>query len=305
MTDSRTNLEYLKQLTVLYVEDEAEARQQFALFLSRLVGTLIVAENGAEGLAAFLEHRPRIVITDIQMPIMDGLAMAAEIRSHDRLAQLVVLTAFEQVDYLKNSINTGVNKYLVKPINGFQLQETLLECAHTVRADEQLESAARTDLLTGLANRRELEIRFEAERGRALRYSTPFSVIIADIDHFKRINDTYSHLAGDRVLKMVADTFVSCTRAEDCCSRWGGEEFLLLLTDADLTAAAVVAEKLRSAVAAMTTVWEGEPLQVTVSLGVSSFRPGMDMDACIKLADEAMYRAKESGRNRVVLAEDR
>ena len=303
MISAMSDQEYLKQITLLYVEDEEDARHQFTLFLQRLVGRLIVAENGAEGLAAYLEHRPQIIITDILMPVMDGLVMAQGIRDSDRTVQIIVLTAFEQLDYLKKSINIGVNKYVTKPVNGFQLHTTLLECITELRAHEQLASAARTDLLTGLANRRELEMRFEAERGRAVRYVIPFSVIIADIDHFKKINDTWSHLAGDRVLKAVADTFAGCIRAEDCCGRWGGEEFLLLLADTDLAAAAIVAEKLRLAVNSLTTRWEGEQLQVTVSMGVSAFSPGMSMEECIKLADEAMYQAKAAGRNRVSVAE--
>lgn len=305
MTEDRTAQTYLKQLTVLYVEDEEDARQQFAQFLQRLVGRLIVATNGAEGLSAFIEHRPRIIITDILMPVMDGLVMSQEIREIDRNVQIIVLTAFEQLDYLKSSINIGVNKYITKPVNGFQLHAAMLECVVELQAHEKLDAAARTDQLTGLANRRELEIRFEAEKGRAMRYSAPFSVIIADIDYFKKINDTYSHLAGDLILKRVAETFNSCIRIEDCCGRWGGEEFLLLLAGTDRDDAAIVAEKLRAAVAGLTTEWQGEMLRVTVSLGVTGFRLGMSIDECIRQADEAMYRAKAGGRNRVELAEDR
>ncbi len=303
MNTTGPDQQYLKSLTVLYVEDDDDTRSQFTRFLERLVGRLVVAANGAEGLTAFMEHRPQLVITDILMPVMDGLTMAREIRELDRTAQIIVLTAFEQLDYLKNSINIGVNKYVTKPVNGFQLHAVMLECAAELRAHENLAAAARTDQLTGLANRRELEIRFEAEKGRAVRHAVPFSVIIADIDHFKQINDTYSHLAGDQVLKQVAETFNRCIRTEDCCGRWGGEEFVVLLAETDREAAALVAEKLRLAVSNQTTDWQGEQLRVTISLGVTSYRPGMDSEECISQADEAMYRAKAAGRNRVVVAE--
>lgn len=299
MSDTTPDQDYLKQLTLLYVEDEEDARQQFNEFLERFVGTLLVAKDGSEGLAAFLEHRPPIIITDIQMPVMDGLVMAGEIRKVDRAVKIIVLTAFEQVDYLKSSINIGVNKYITKPVNGFKLHATLLECAAELRAEETLHHAASTDLLTGLANRRTLMNRFEAEKSRAGRYNTALSVIIVDIDLFKSVNDSYGHLAGDRILQAVATTLVNKVRTEDVCGRWGGEEFLVLLANTDLAGAVQVAEKLRMAVNDLTTDWEGTSIAVTISLGVGEFKPGMSMDECINPADTALYRAKQNGRNRV------
>ncbi len=303
MNKTMGDADCLKNLTVLYVEDQEDARVQFTRFLERLVGQLLVAENGAEGLNLFMANHPQIIITDILMPVMDGLVMSQEIRKIDRSVQIIVLTAFEQIDYLKSAINIGVNKYVTKPVNGVTLYKTMLECVVDLRSLEQLKDAARTDLLTGLANRRELEIRFSAEKGRAERNGIPFSVIIADIDFFKRVNDTYGHLAGDHVLKAVADALVGCIRTEDFCCRWGGEEFLLLLASTNLEAAAIVAEKLRQIVFNLEIPWEWESLRVTVSLGVSTYKPGMDRDECIRLADEAMFRAKAAGRNRVELSE--
>lgn len=294
--------QYLQGLRVLYVEDEEDAREQFALFLRRIVGELIVARDGAEGLEAYRAHHPHIVITDILMPTMDGLTMAGEIRNSDRRVQIIILTAFEEVDYLKRSINIGVNRYVTKPVNGFQLHETLLECAHTLLAEEALQSAARTDHLTGIANRWEIMDRFNAEKGRAERHSTPLSIIIADIDHFKNVNDSHGHIAGDRVLRSIAHAITSSIRVEDTCGRWGGEEFLLLLPDTALDAAATVAEKLRQTVGELAIQWEGESIAVTMSMGVAQFRSGMSHDECIRLADQALYRAKSGGRNRVELA---
>lgn len=294
--------EYLKSLTVLYVEDEEDAREQFTQFLRRIVGMLIVARDGAEGLEAYHSHHPHIIITDIQMPNMDGLTMAREIRHSDRNVQILLLTAFEDVDYLKRSINVGVDKYVTKPVNGFQLHETLLECAHSLLAEEALQCAARTDHLTGIANRWEFMSRFTSEKGRAERHGTPLSIIIADIDHFKSVNDTFGHNAGDRVLRSVANAISSSIRVEDTCGRWGGEEFLLLLPDTNLDAAATVAEKLRQAVSELVIPWEGESIAITMSMGVGQFRPGMTLDECIQPADHALYRAKTGGRNRVELA---
>jgi signal transduction histidine kinase len=131
--------EYLKTLTVLYVEDDNDIREQFREFLLRLVGTLITATNGAEGLEAFVEHAPDIVITDILMPGIDGLTMACKIRGLVRTVPIIVLTAFEQTDYLKRAIDIGVDKYVSKPVNGGLLLEGLLDCCHWLRAGVQEE----------------------------------------------------------------------------------------------------------------------------------------------------------------------
>ena len=137
MSISRQDQQYLKKLTVLYVEDDEEAREQFAEFLGRPVGKLVAAENGAEGLKAFTEHAPDIVITDILMPVMDGLSMAYEIRAVAPNVPIIILTAFEQTDYLMRAINIGVDKYVTKPVNSYLLFEKLLECAHRLRAEDQ------------------------------------------------------------------------------------------------------------------------------------------------------------------------
>ncbi len=302
MNDSQKDMQYLKTLTLLYVEDDADTREQFTCYLSRLAGTLLTACDGAQGLQLWHEHHPDIIITDIQMPVMDGLAMTQAIREDDKQVPVIVLTAFEQVEFLKRAINAGVAKYVTKPVDSGQLQTAIQECAHALMADQALQSAATRDALTGLSNRFELINRFRAEKSRAERHATPLSLIMADIDHFKHINDTFGHLAGDQILREVANCLSYHIRAEDVCGRWGGEEFLLLLPRISLEEAAVVAEKLRSEVEAMTTEWEGKTLSVTISLGVGTFTSGMGMEQCIEPADEALYRAKQSGRNRFELA---
>ena len=129
---------FMKTLTVLYVEDEDETRKQLTDFISRSVGTLITAVNGVEGLAAFKRHAPDIVITDILMPQMDGLSMAAEILQIAPSLPVIVVTAFEQTDYLVRAINIGIDKYVTKPFNSYLLFERLLECARRLRAEQQL-----------------------------------------------------------------------------------------------------------------------------------------------------------------------
>jgi signal transduction histidine kinase len=136
--NNRQDQMYLKKLKVLYVEDDRETREQFREFLCRPLGTLITAVDGEEGLELFRIHKPDIVVTDILMPRMDGLTMAHEIRGIAPHVPIVVITAFEQSDYLLRAINIGIDKYVTKPVNSYLLFECLLECAHRLRAEEQL-----------------------------------------------------------------------------------------------------------------------------------------------------------------------
>jgi signal transduction histidine kinase len=135
---NRLDQNFLKTLTVLYVEDDADTRQQFSEFLRRPVGTLITAANGAEGLEKFIAHTPDIVVTDILMPYKDGLTMAQEIRSIVPSVPIIVITAFEQTEYLLRAINTGIDKFVTKPVNSYLMFECLLECVHRLRAEQQL-----------------------------------------------------------------------------------------------------------------------------------------------------------------------
>lgn len=130
--------EYLKSLRLLYVEDEEDAHAQYSQFLKRLSGILITAKNGAEGLEAFKKHAPDIVVTDIMMPEMDGLTMAQEIREIEPSVPIIIITAFEQTVFLRDAINSGINRYITKPVNSYQLFECLQECVRHLKADQQL-----------------------------------------------------------------------------------------------------------------------------------------------------------------------
>jgi diguanylate cyclase (GGDEF)-like protein len=176
-------------------------------------------------------------------------------------------------------------------------------------AERRMESMALTDPLTGLLNRRSMEQRLrEAAHGFA-RSGRPFSVVMADVDHFKRVNDVHGHAVGDRVLRAVATLFGEGLRAHDSVARWGGEEFLLLLPETEEAAACEVAERLRAAaevrLAEAAGLGSGEAVgiaeaAVTMTFGVAVLERGMRVGECLKRADEALYAGKAAGRNRVV-----
>ncbi len=161
---------------------------------------------------------------------------------------------------------------------------------------------AQTDPLTGLLNRRRMEERLDEEVARHRAHGVGFAVILADVDHFKLINDQHGHDAGDRVLAGVASVFNHSLRGGDAVARWGGEEFLLLLPGTDLRAAEEVAQRLRVAAEQGLAQVGGLPQALTLTFGVAGFAENASLDACLKAADEALYRGKAAGRNRVVVA---
>ena len=159
---------------------------------------------------------------------------------------------------------------------------------------------ANTDELTGLANRRRMMDILYREISRSHRNQKPFSIVIFDIDYFKKINDQYGHDAGDALLRAVPDITRKVLRTPDICARWGGEEFLVLLPETDLDGAKRVAERLRTGFEEYRLQYGGAVLSMTVSLGISEFRNTGNLDACIKQADKNLYNAKAAGRNRVM-----
>ncbi|PLK50294.1 GGDEF domain-containing protein [Uliginosibacterium sp. TH139] len=166
-------------------------------------------------------------------------------------------------------------------------------------AEQALHRIASSDPLTGLFNRRAITELAEREIARSQRTHQPLSLILCDIDHFKRINDSHGHAAGDHVLQTVAKLLQATVREYDCVARWGGEEFLILLPDATGAGAAAIAERLRAAVEACVISFEGQAIPVTLTLGVSLLDPQENWHAAINRADEALYRGKAGGRNRV------
>ena len=169
--------------------------------------------------------------------------------------------------------------------------------------NRELDLAMRTDYLTGLLNRRAFYDRLKAELSRSRRHARPLCILMADVDHFKGVNDRYGHDVGDAVLKETAQAFCLCLRDEDLKVRWGGEEFLALLLETDARGAVAAAEKLRNYLAAREIAIGQSCIRVTISVGVAQKGQGGAEEA-IKEADKALYEAKQSGRNRVVLAQD-
>ena len=189
--------------------------------------------------------------------------------------------------------------------------ETLQDVSERRRAEEALReseeryrSLSQTDSLTGLFNSRQLHEQLPIEIERAKRYQRPMSLLVLDCDNFKAVNDTYGHLSGDHVLQNLAHAIRQCLRRSDFAFRYGGEEFVVLLPETEGLAALNIAERLRGLFAGLNTpAQDGETIRCTVSIGVAVYQPGDEEDALIRRADEACYKAKQAGKNRVILAD--
>lgn len=305
--------------TVLVVDDDFDIATYIEANL-RIEGfDVLVAHDGAEALEMIDNELPDLALLDVMMPKVDGLEVARRIKSDESLPFIPVImqTALDTTENMVQGFEAGADDYITKPINFRELDarvRSLLRIQSLQAALEQRErelSAANaqllimssTDVLTGVANRRSLEERLHDMWEHSQRLHEPLSVVMCDIDHFKRVNDEYGHQAGDAVLQQFAKLLADEAREIDRVGRYGGEEFVLLLPGTVLDAAVTFAERIRDRVEQREFAYgDGRTLHRTMSCGVAAWpHPRiLNQEDLIKAADDALYVAKETGRNRVV-----
>ena len=310
-------------IKVLIVDDDTKLRRLLCHLLTGAGYQVIEAVDGEEGLSLALQESPQIVVTDWSMPGMSGLELCRTLRRMEsgRHTFVLMLTAREEEERVLDAFNAGADDYVTKPFNPrillarVQAGRRLIELQQQVEADKierlkqvgdmglmtrKLRAAAHTDFLTELPNRRYAMTRLDQEWAAAERLQRPLSVVLIDIDHFKRVNDDFGHDVGDQVLKMISDTLRTRTRRGDVVCRMGGEEFLVINVNSDLDGAWQCAERLRSAVAEARVAAGEFTGRITVSLGVARRQPGMKgPQLLLKAADAAVYEAKAAGRNTI------
>nr|AQQ74931.1 hypothetical protein [uncultured bacterium] len=298
--------------SILLVEDSPTT----AVLLSKyLAGAyhLLHAKDGAEAWQLLEQMTDvELVVTDINMPRLTGHQLLVKIRKSEeprfKNLPVIVMTTTEDSTDRNLAFLNGANDFITKPIDEMELLARVNvhhKLAQTIRELEAsrraLAEQARTDPLTKLKNRRAFFENGSQHVAMARRYGTDVSLIVADLDHFKRINDTLGHQAGDEALIAVARVLLQMTRTEDTCARTGGEEFALLLPDTNRLGAAVLAERIRVAVERENVSAGGQILQLTLSIGVASFAVERveTIDQLLSIADQRMYLAKRLGRNRI------
>jgi two-component system cell cycle response regulator len=297
---------------ILIIDDHHRTAVRTADALKKSHETTVIGEATA-ALQYLATADCDVIVLSASLASADALRICGQIRSLERTRHLpivVIVEASEKVRLLR-ALDLGVNDYVVRPIDRNELlarvrtqvrRKRYTDCLRDTL--EQTVAMSVTDALTGLHNRRYLESHLAAIIKEAATHVRPVSLLIADIDHFKRINDTYGHDAGDCVLKELACRIKRNTRAVDLACRLGGEEFVILMPETDRRRAGQVAERLRATIAADPFVLPGRsPIRVTASLGLASLNGAADTtEALFKRADEALYSAKREGRNRVMTA---
>jgi diguanylate cyclase (GGDEF)-like protein len=302
---------------ILVVDDVLINLQVMAQALESANYEITLTSSGKQALERMQLVRPDLILLDLMMPDMNGFEVCDKIKSDLNLADIpiIFITASNQQEHILQAFDKGAVDYIVKPFNTYELLarvRTHLELKYAQNQlkkmlEEQkelvkkLETLANTDSLTGVWNRRYVLNLAEQETQRCQRYNRPLSVLMIDIDHFKCVNDTYGHAIGDEVLIMMTETVMNYLRTVDVLGRFGGEEFVALLPETDSKAAVITAERIRENIEKMTIPINGKLVSITVSIGVGSYQKNdTSIDLIIKRADEALYQAKNQGRNQVI-----
>ncbi len=314
-------------LRCLVVDDDRSSRELIASWLRTAGHQVRMAANGDEAMQEVIKDPPQVLVSDWEMPVMDGLRLCKALResSPGRQIDLILVTGHGNEDRLAEAFAAGADDYITKPLRARELEARLcagrrfIEVHQTsirdstelraianelVIANRRLKYLARTDELTGLPNRRYTMERLEQEIAAAARRRQPFGLLVGDIDLFKQINDTYGHQQGDAALKAVSRALRAAARAEDTVGRVGGEEFMVIAPAIDQDGLLALAERLRSAVAAIRPAGERREAGITISFG-ATLRQTTDTTSreLIRRCDQALYRAKQQGRNRVVFGD--
>ncbi len=266
----------------------------------------LTVEGGGHVIDTIYDELPEIVVLDINLSKPSSLDILSKLKSapSTRDIQVIIISSAKSVLKMAKCYELGAYDYILRPFFREEIIARIRNIGYICEKMKEFEKLLVRDYLTGLYNRQFFMERLVEELAWAGRYNEPLSFIILDIDHFKRINDTYGHSCGDEILVQLSGTLSATLRAHDVVARYGGEEFVVMLANTDLDAAVTVAEKLRAAVqeSDFHCGARSAELPVTISLGVSSTDGDFDVspDSLIISADQALYEAKAAGRNKVV-----
>ncbi len=314
----------LRDRLVLIADDDRGIVERVRTGLSEQGYRFLEVGDGAQVLTALREHHPDLLLMDVEMPGLGGVEVCRIVKANPSFGFIpVILMTAARRGAKVEGLELGADDYLLKPFDMMELsarvksmlrlkalQDDLLEKNRELDSmnkaledqRQQLETLSRIDGLTGLLNRRHFDERLEAEFSRSTRYHAPLSCLLLDIDHFKNVNDTFGHPFGDHVIQQVSDVTRHVLRDVDVLARYGGEELVALLPETSFDEAMRAAERVRVGIAELSLKTTGNAgVKCTASIGVSTY-PSHGIDsahALIRLADQGLYQAKQSGRNRV------
>ena len=289
---------------VMIVDDSLALAAYHAAVLEQVGMTVKTVHNPLKATEALLEFYPDLILIDIYMPECNGMELAKVIRQLDAFVSIpiVFLSTESNLDTQLFAMDLGGDDFLTKPI---QPEHLISSVTSRIRRSLMLRSFMVRDSLTGLLNHTTIKDQLDSEVARAKRLVKPLSFAMIDLDNFKRVNDTFGHPAGDRVIKNLSRLLKQRLRASDLIGRYGGEEFAVVLVDADGTAALKVLDTIRNDFSQLNLVADGKEFSVTFSCGIADVTQFPDANRLCDAADKALYKAKRSGRNQVVLSDGR
>ncbi len=297
-------------MRILIADDDEVSRCKLEALLSKWGYDVVSVEDGMLAWEALQqENAPRLAILDWMMPGLDGSEICRRLRQSSKGAYVYALLLTSRVgkEDIVAGMEAGADDYLSKPFDAQELKVRLRAGKRIVDLEEALRVQATHDALTGSWNHGAIIDMLQLELDRAQREGTSTGVVLVDLDHFKRVNDTYGHLTGDAVLQEAAERMTRVLRRSDVLGRYGGEEFLVVLPGCEAPDAQALAERLRQCIACGPAATPMGKISFTISLGVTTTGKSetMEVAAVLQRADEALYQAKREGRNRVVVVTGR
>jgi diguanylate cyclase (GGDEF)-like protein len=303
-------------MKILIAEDDPVSSLLMQRTLEKFGYDVVLAEDGRTAVEILSQRGgPRLALIDWMMPELDGLGLCREVRSAQRdgaYVYILLLTSRQDAEDVVAGLEAGADDYITKPFHPAVLRARLdtgcrilsLE-EKLVRAREEMRFKATHDALTSLWNRASILSKARSELHRSAREARPFSLLLCDIDHFKRVNDSHGHLVGDVVLEEVARRLISSVRDYDAVGRYGGEEFLIVFGNCDEDSLRARAEDIRTAIASMPIQTGNVELSVSISIGAMMHccsESDIPLESILARADAALYSAKAGGRNRAAFA---
>ena len=288
-------------MKVLIIDDDPAALEIAQIRLAKEPMDVLCAEGGVVGLEMARREKPDLILLDVDMPDMSGFEVCRSLKADIELCMTPVLFLSGSIDADDKiqGLDMGAIDYIAKPFDGFELRARVRAALRTKHLQDLLIEHAHIDPLTGLPNRRALMERLQSEWARIERHGGQLSFIMADIDHFKWVNDNHGHEVGDRVLQEIARIFSEQCRKTELPCRCGGEEFAIIVPDEKACGAAVLADRCRRKIAEAGINVNDQMVAATASFGVADSSSADSLEALMNLADKALYHAKREGRNRV------
>lgn len=288
---------------ILVIEDSELMREMLSATIGEL-GDVVLAEDGKTGLKMALSEEPHLILLDVVLPDIDGFRVCEGLKKDERTKHIpvIVMTGLNSAKAEIKGLNMGAVDFFLKPFEPEIVRARVNTQLELITAREELIQMAMVDSLTNCFNRRHFMNTGDMEISRRKRHGYGLVVAAVDVDHFKPVNDTYGHEAGDLVLQEIADCLKDTVRYEDTVGRIGGEEFAVLLPESDSRGAYSVLERVRENISGIEFVHNGQPFNVTVSIGLTEVEyTDVSINDSLRRADLALYDAKKSGRDRVVI----